>query len=220
MKIKAVAFDIDGTLYPNYQLYFRSIPLFISNPRLALHFSKVRKRIRTIRPITDFRKLQAELLSEAMNISYSRSFRLIEENIYTRWESTFHGIKVYPQIRTLLKELKEEGLKLGVLSDFPVARKLEYLKLNEGWDCTICSEETGYLKPNPEPFMRLSEDLDTSPGEILYVGNHYEYDVVGALRAGLKAAHIGKKQNSGSKADLTFSSIDELRNCIREFINN
>ena len=44
--IDAVAFDIDGTLYPNSALYRRMIPFFLTNVRFMLAFGEVRREIR------------------------------------------------------------------------------------------------------------------------------------------------------------------------------
>ncbi|MFW5643352.1 MAG: HAD family hydrolase, partial [Alkalispirochaeta sp.] len=73
------------------------------------------------------------------------------------------------------------------------------------------AEETGYLKPNPEPFLRLIEELGVPAGEILYVGNSYRYDIEGARAVGMVTAHITRKGSPGAPADLVFSRFSELR---------
>ena len=42
-EIKAVAFDIDGTLYPNYRLYIKMAFYFLKNLKFFLHYNKIRK---------------------------------------------------------------------------------------------------------------------------------------------------------------------------------
>ncbi|TVR54914.1 MAG: HAD family hydrolase, partial [Spirochaetaceae bacterium] len=63
-------------------------------------------------------------------------------------------------------------------------------------------------KPNPEPFVAAAECLGLSAEKILFVGNSYEYDVVGAHRAGMHAAHI--TSGKPNTADFTFSRFSEL----------
>lgn len=210
MDLEAVAFDVDGTLYPNYRMYFNSLAFGLRKPHLIYHFSAVRSLIRRIRPIHDFRRLQAELLAERMRISSDEAYDLIEHWVYSRWESSLSRIRPFRHVREMLAELKAAGLKLGVVSDYPVVKKLVYLDLGIEWHCAFSSEETGYLKPNPEPFMEMARRLETPPDRILYVGNSYQYDVLGARGVGMQTAHLSARRVPGSMADITFSDFRQL----------
>lgn len=209
MQLKAVAFDLDGTLYPNSVLYLRVIPLFLRHPRIFRRFGWVRRKIRKIRPIDDFYALQADLFAKVMGIDVQSSKKMIEEIIYPTWESILGEADLFPGVRDVFAELDAMGLKRGVLSDFPVQRKLELLHITEKWDYAYSSEQVGYLKPNPEPFYHLSEALSLEPAEILYVGNHFEYDMVGASQTGMKTAYLSRRKRS-ELPDITFSSYEEL----------
>ncbi len=216
MVIKAVAFDVDGTLYPNSSMYLYSIPEAIRHPLFLYKFSRVRKKIRGIRPIDDFRALQARIMSESLRIPEAEAAALIETIVYRRWELILKKVRLYKGVREIIAYLKGRRFKLGVLSDFPVKRKLNLLGLDGHWDCAFSSEETGYLKPNPEPFYRLSQCLDTEPEHILYIGNSYRYDVVGAGNAGLKTAHLTAKSIKESPADVSFKKYDDLKQWIEK----
>lgn len=218
MRIKAVAFDLDGTLYPNYKFYFHSIPFFLTHPRLVSHFRKIRATIRTIRPIRNFRRLQAELLAISLRVSVDTAAELIERDIYGKWEAVFSRVTAFPGVQQLLARLQGRGVKLAVISDLPVERKLKFLKLDGYFDCAFSAEETGYLKPNPEPFLALTERLGLAPNYILYVGNNYKYDILGAKEVGMRSAHLTGKRVADSRADLTFSSYGQLEDSILEHI--
>ncbi len=209
MGIKGIGFDIDGTLYNNMFMYICTIPSFIKHPRLVYHYSRARSRIREIRPVNNFRRTQAELVAESMGHSEVVVRAMIENKLYEDWENLFRIIRPFPGLKTGLVKLREAGLKLGVLSDFPVQNKLKFLGL-EDWDCSFTSESTGYLKPHPEPFLELAKRLKLKPEEILYVGNSYEKDVLGAAAVGMKTAHISARKKPGSRADFTFSQYKEL----------
>lgn len=217
MRIQAVAFDLDGTLYPNYQMYLQSVPFFFAHPRLVRQFGRVRHRIRRIRPIPDFRRLQAELLASSLHLTAEEAFGLIERTIYGRWETTFRRIRPYPGARETLRIFRSEGLKTAVISDFPVDRKLRYLGLEDLVDCAFSSEEIGYLKPNPEPFRAVAECLALPTERILYVGNHYKYDILGAKEVGMRSAHLSRRKTVDSRADLTFSTYGELREAVLKY---
>jgi putative hydrolase of the HAD superfamily len=197
-------------------MYLYSIPEALRHPLFLYKFNKVRKRIRRIRPIDDFRVLQARIMSESLRGSVDDAAALIKKIVYERWEFLLRKVRPYAGVRELIAYLQQRQFKLGVLSDFPVKRKLNLLGLDGHWDCAFSSEETGYLKPNPEPFFRLAECLETDPEHILYIGNSYRYDVIGAKNAGLRTAHLTSKSKKDSLADVSFKKYGDLRQWIQK----
>lgn len=210
MSIRAVAFDLDGTLYPSWQMALSSIHLFVFHPRLLSAFARARKEIRRERPIEDFRQTQARLAASHMKVESTKAYDLIDRKMYKTWKNSFRFIRPFRGCRAAVAELKDRGYKLAVLSDFPVENKLEYLGMNSYWDLVCTSETTGYLKPNPEPFIRLAEDLRLAPEEVLYVGNSYHYDIIGARRTGMMTAHLTRNPPGDSVADVSFYRFKQL----------
>ncbi len=219
MKIKAVGFDIDGTLYPNLSMYVSSSSSFFSHPLLVYHFGKVRKEIRSTEHSGDFRATQAKLLAYSMKISQDKAADLIERQLYQKWVYSFKGVKPFKTVRPALLSLKREGIKLGALSDFPVEKKLDFLGLADLMGIAFSSEETGHLKPHAAPFINMISKFGIKPEEILYVGNSYKYDILGAKKTGLRTAHLVKKPDPDSQADFSFHSFLDLRDWILE-VNN
>lgn len=215
MKIKGIGFDIDGTLYSNIFMYICTVPSFLKHPRLVYHYSRARAGIRDIRPISNFRRTQARLVAESMGVSETKARVIIEKKLYEDWENRFRIIKPLKGLHEGVLGLRSSGYKIGVLSDFPVQNKLKFLGL-EDWDCSFTSEITGYLKPHPEPFLELAKRLELEPSEILYVGNSYEKDILGAAAVGMKTAHYASKPKAGGIADFTFCNYSELF----EYISN
>lgn len=214
-KFEAVVFDVDGTLYDNWRMYLRSLPFALTHIRLIAAFNKVRKRIRTVRPIDDFYTLQATMLGEELGMGTEEARELINVSIYEKWEAKLEGMPVNPGVLELLAYLREgTELKSGVLSDFPIERKLRLLGLDGEWDLAISSEEVGYLKPNPEPFEEVARRLHVRPEEVLYVGNSYRYDVLGSKALGMLCAHYTRGKVAESRADVSFSHFGQLHRWI------
>jgi len=214
-RFDAVLFDVDGTLYDNWRMYLRSIPFALRHFRLMRAFSKVRREIRGIRPIENFYALQAELLGEELDIPVAEARELIDRAIYQEWESKLEGITIDPEVRELIDYLQgKSDLKTGVLSDFPLTRKLKRIGLDYPWDLVLSSEEVGYLKPNPEPFQEAASRLGVRPEAVLYVGNSYHYDVLGSKAVGMLCAHYAPKPRQNSEADLSFSAFGQLHRWI------
>ena len=187
-------------------------------PRLKFlrAFAAMRKRIRREYPIVDFTDRQASLLAEILKIEPSEASDLIDDWINHGLDDVYRRLTPLPHLNGCLRVLRGAGLRLCVLSDFPIESKLRYLGLQKGWDCVISSQESGYLKPRREPFHSLADRLDVSPEDIVYVGNNYEYDVVGASRAGLKTAHLTRRRRRDNVADIVFSDYRRLAPAIFE----
>ncbi|MDR2922490.1 MAG: HAD family hydrolase [Treponema sp.] len=236
-EISAVAFDLDGTLYPNYSLNIRLLPFLFRHWRLMLAFGRARDIIRreqaSLSPapsapsmtamtaaaaMPDFYERQAQLVAGQLNARKDEIRERIDRLIYRGWEPMFLKIKPFPRVKEILTELRSAGLKLGLLSDFPPETKLEYLGLSGLWDTVLCTENIGALKPAAQPFEELAKALGCRPAQILYVGNSGPYDVQGAKRAGMKAALLkaGLPVITGNKADFTFHDYRQLRNFMLE----
>jgi putative hydrolase of the HAD superfamily len=230
-KISAIAFDLDGTLYPNYRFYIRLLPFLLREQRYLRAFGKARDWLRSIgseeangtpgpeasgNP-APFYKRQALFMEKILKKNWEMLENRTEKIIYRGWEPLFKKVKLFPHVIEMLKTLRGNGLKLGMLSDFPLEKKIEYLGLGGFWDVVLCSEEIGRLKPDPLPFYELAKALVLPPEEILYVGNSFSYDVLGAAGAGMKTAWIRSKRKcrrfnakNRGKADFVFYDYRQL----------
>ena len=215
MPLRAVAFDVDGTLYPNASMYLHSLGLAAANIRLLKTLEQVRAELRAQPDASDdFHRVQARLVAAHLGLSPERAYALIEGRVYTRWYKIFKKLRPFRGLAEAVGEFHNAGLKLGVLSDFPIRHRLEDLGLTGPWDCAFSSEETGYLKPHPQAFLVLADRLGLPPSDILYVGNSYSYDVLGAAAAGMPCAHLTSSPRPGSQAVLSFSRYEQLRNFV------
>ena len=214
-KFSAVTFDLDGTLYPSFRLFCRLIPFSLRNHRLLGAMGKARSRLRKSGEYAgDFYELQARLMGEILNEEAEKIREKTDRLIYRGWEPLFKDIKLFPHTRETLDAFRDAGIPMGLLSDFPPDKKLEYMKLTEYWNVTLCSENSGRLKPDPASFLELAEKMGQSPRDILYVGNKLGYDVEGAHAAGMKAALIlpgWKKRPASSTPFFAFSDYRQLR---------
>jgi putative hydrolase of the HAD superfamily len=213
--IDAVAFDVDGTFYPNYRLYLRMLPAAFANGAFFAAFARARKQLRHLEPDACFHELQARIVANSLRCDDKKAGLLIQKIFYTGCEGHFRKIAPFPRLRDCLAAFKERGLRLAVLSDFPLGSKLERLGLAGIWDAQLCSEDTGALKPHPLPFRRLAESLEVPPARILYVGNSLAYDIAGAKNAGMKAAHLSYLPapfwKGGPRADFRFHNYRQLQ---------
>lgn len=196
LKISAVAFDIDGTLYPASRFNIVIFPFMLRHFRLMLAFNKARKAIRRRQienphlQISDFFDVQAELVSKYLDKSKSEVKSFLENEIYSGWEKKFKKVKPYAFVKESIVELKKAGLKIGILSDFIPEQKNDIWGILPFCDAVLGSEYVGALKPSEIPFRELSKKLGVPCNEILYVGNSFKHDILGASSAGMFSACI------------------------------
>ncbi|MGL1894541.1 MAG: HAD family hydrolase [Spirochaetaceae bacterium] len=214
MNIKAVIFDIDGTFYPNWRMNLMTLPVVLKNLRLFSAFAKTRKELRHHPELmTDnFYEVQAELTAKRLGKPTDEILRKIESDIYIEWTESLKKVKPYDNVRDVIEVIHSRGYKTACLSDFPILEKLTYFNLhdlfeNRAYTCEDC----GHLKPHPNAYKYVVEKVGVKPEEILYVGNSYAYDIVGAKKAGMYAAHISKKEIVGDiTADFTFKKYSDF----------
>jgi putative hydrolase of the HAD superfamily len=228
MPIRAIGFDIDGTLYPAAALYRRLFWKSLGQLRFLIAFNGVRHDLRRLLDDPEYRsrgidsieglhRFQAKLMAERLGGDPDRLYERIEAFFYTTSVEPFTTIPPFQGVTSLLDELRGLGLGLGALSDFPCDRKVELLGLADKLDVALTSEETGLVKPDRASFDLLASRLGVPNGDILYVGNSERYDVRGALGAGMRAALITKdrKAAASSAAEFTFFDFADLGRYIR-----
>jgi putative hydrolase of the HAD superfamily len=94
-------------------------------------------------------------------------------------------------LRETLERLNATGVKLAVVSDRRIDDKLRALKLDDlPWVARISAEDTGWLKPDPRPFLRACEMLGMNPTEVLHIGDRDDTDGAGARAAGLSYVRV------------------------------
>jgi putative hydrolase of the HAD superfamily len=221
--IKAVAFDIDGTLYPEFALRARLGFFAAKHARFLLAFASARRKLHALvetssetpADLPGFRRLQAKLIAERLALAPSEAEAQAERIVYTELDSYFAHLPVFKGLERALDDLESAGLRLAALSDFPAGRKLGLLGLSGRFEVAQCSEDCGLLKPAARPFLRLAQALGLKCEEILYVGNSRRYDVRGSRNAGMRAALLSPSRIS-AEADLAFSRWGDLVSFARE----
>ena len=214
-EIKAVAFDIDGTLYMNRRLNLRCFPHIVHHKSLYRRYNNARKELRAKDYYGNLYKEQARIVSEKMGIYQEEAEKEIWSVCYKGLEKYFKRFDVEKGVRQLFIRLKEAGIKIAVLSDFPPEQKGDIWGLEQYCDVIIASEKLGALKPSSKVYEALIKELNVPAEEILYVGNSHRYDVEGSKKAGMQAAWVisPEKKFFGIKselADLTFCRFREL----------
>lgn len=96
----------------------------------------------------------------------------------------------YPGTEDVLRQLREKGIKLAIVSDAPKIKawlRLTAMKLDKYFDVVVTVEDTGRLKPSRMPFRAALAKLGVDAKECLMVGDMPNRDMKGAKRVGMFA---------------------------------
>ena len=97
----------------------------------------------------------------------------------------------------LLGVLKARGLRVGIVTNNVRAEqvlKLESCGLAGLIDVLVTSEDAGMAKPEPEIFGKALAALDLKPAATVMVGDVWDTDIAGAMRAGLRPVWFNWRQ--------------------------
>lgn len=119
---------------------------------------------------------------------------------------------VYPDVKPTLKRWKNQGIELGVLSNFDsrLYSVLKALNLAEYFTSVTISTRVGAAKPDPKIFTVALEKHQCSPEKVIHIGDSLKADYRGAKAAGIKAILIDRNEQ-GKTAP--FEQESELIEC-------
>jgi len=130
-----------------------------------------------------------------------------------------------PAAGALLERLHGGGHRLAILSNWPLAATIDRYVEAAGWSpflhAVVVSQRVGIIKPHPAIFAAARAALgDPDPAAILHVGDDWVADIVGAKRAGWRAAWLtarpddsplpGSPRDDEVEPDLELTTLDEL----------
>lgn len=102
-------------------------------------------------------------------------------------------LQIYPEVKETLRELRNRGKRLYLLSnaqsDF-TRPELELLGLTDYFDGILISSEEGVKKPCGAFFRRLLERYGLDPAYCLMVGNDEYSDIAGAANVGMDSLYL------------------------------
>jgi HAD superfamily hydrolase (TIGR01549 family) len=109
---------------------------------------------------------------------------------------------LYPDSQRIITKLKNEGYKLGIVSDmYDLTAGIVKEKFGDfigNFDVFVTSVDTGFAKPSPELYLaainQFNKKLGTYvlPGQIVMVGDSVRRDIEPALRLGMQTRLIDR----------------------------
>jgi FMN phosphatase YigB (HAD superfamily) len=185
---------------------------------LAQRISRILARLRGMAPPVDEARwddVAAAALSDPAEVAWA-------VDVYSR--GFVAALPPAAGVSALLARLAARH-RLAILSNWPLAATIDRYVEAAGWmpylAAVVVSQRVGTIKPHPAIFAAAREALGSPPlGAILHVGDDWAADVVGAKRAGWRAAYLvsrpddsplpGSDRDGEVMADLELSTLSDL----------
>ena len=134
-----------------------------------------------------------ETVQEKCGVSVSPETMLeIIRNLHQR--ATHVSYTLYDDVLPTVKRLKERGLILGLLTNMEKGMRpvLRGVGLEPYCDVVVTSEEAGANKPEPPIFLLALKRAGVKAEDMVYVGDQYGTDILGARGVGITAILINR----------------------------
>lgn len=217
--IKAVLFDLDGTLFDRntsvqrlvraqYDAYASALA-HIEKPAFVARFVELDARGYVPKDVV-YQRLVEEFSLHDLSASDLTGYFFAQYHC--------HCVP-FPGLVEMLTDLHAHGLRLGVITNGGTAfqqNTLRALGIESSFSTVLISEAEGIKKPDPAIFHRALARLGVGADESLFVGDHPIVDIAGARNAGLKA--IWKRDTyweAPLDADGVLNALSELMPIIK-----
>lgn len=178
--VKAVLFDLDGTILDTNELIIESF---------TYTFEKLNRDIPTRNDIILF-------FGEPLNKTMGRFFENVDEaiSIYRGYNLAHHDERIilYKNTEQMLKTLKNMGIEMYIVTSKNMStaeRGLKYFGINEYFKGIVASDTVKNHKPHPEPVLKACKSLNVNPSEAIMVGDSI-YDIISGREAGSKTCGV------------------------------
>ena len=195
MAVKAVFFDVGETLVDESG-YWGRVARLVGVPRHVV--------------------LAALGVTIARGESHRRVFELLGVERPAAVDDVVYGRnELYLDARPCLAHLKRDGYLVGIAGNQTAA--LERWARNEDLPVDVIGSSAGWgvAKPDTAFYDRVVAEAGFDPGEVAYVGDRVDNDVLPALSAGLVSVHVrrgpwGYLQSGMERAHIRLDSLAEL----------
>ncbi|CAN5816060.1 HAD family hydrolase [soil metagenome] len=219
--IKAVLFDLDGTLLDRehslldfVQQQYRRFPAIVGSapyPVYVMRFIELDARGRVWKD-----KVYQQLLAE---------FSLPDDAWPILLEDYVQNFQYYcvgfPGLHNMLQILRAQGYQLGLITNGRTTfqrQTIQALGITDYFATILISEAENIRKPAPEIFQRALSHLGVHAYEAVFVGDDPEADIRGAQKVGMQSIWKPSQLGDASTwADAICEDLGELPMLVQQF---
>jgi pyrophosphatase PpaX len=207
--VKAVLFDLDGTLVDSSEAIVNVVEKVLELKGLTCSRAKVARMIGL--PLENIFGVLAPNLSE------QEIWQLVHE--YRKYYMAHHleNTAIHPSAQMVLRRLKAKSFKLGIITSKyrePVMDVLSHFGVSELFDVVVTGYEVIRHKPAPDIVLEAAKRLGVDPKECVVVGDS-PLDVQAGKRAGsftvaLLSTAYTRKQLESAKPTIIVEKLEGI----------
>ena len=190
MKIKAVIFDLFGTLIDSfnsqeYKQILSEMASALSLPEDSFYDlwtgSFNQRALGVFKTIEESFEFISNQLNKPVNVEG------IEKAVQIRLNYSKMTLVPRNDAITTITQLKSLGFKIGLISDctYEIPLIWDKTSFSQHFDSVIFSCNVGIKKPDPEIYHLACRNLKVKPKNCLYIGDGSSRELSGALRVGM-----------------------------------
>jgi HAD superfamily hydrolase (TIGR01549 family) len=158
---------------------------------------------------------QLALAAKKARVDTRTAASIVNEWMFRR-PLPFLSQSIRPGLLQLMATARTRGVKLGVLSDYPVSEKLLAMNLTHAFDVIVTSqdEEVQTLKPDPKGLNLAIRRLGIEKSAVLYIGDRVLVDAEAAANAGVGCVIVGGSQPSKDSRWTRVCGFEQLEDLV------
>ncbi len=126
--------------------------------------------------------------------------------------STAEAWSLYPETLATLNLWHEQGITLGVISNFDsrLCQVLDELNLAHFFDCVTISTQVGAAKPDADIFAAALAPYTAQRQAVYHIGDSWQEDYLGAQSFGIQGIWLNRTEKEWSIQNQAVRSIQQL----------
>lgn len=200
--IKAIIFDMDGTLYSfdeKAETHFSSSQFGKKIKANCLKFFEEKLVLSPKNALSKYRDLDVRYSGE-ISLALEKEFGIDRSEYFDcTWNLAAESFIVPNQ--HLFKKLQEVTVQKGVLTAAPkvwAEKALHFLGVRELFGTALFTGDPDVRKPNPAAFLQLAEFWGLEPTQMLSIGDQEATDILPAKSLGMRTVRIAKQTTSSA----------------------
>ncbi|MEE7504324.1 HAD family hydrolase [Methylobacterium mesophilicum] len=184
--MRAVIFDIDGTLLDSVDLHARAWVEAFAQFGVRTDFAEVRRQIGK-----GGDELMPVFLSEERVAREGETIEAYRSDLFKR--RYLPDVRPFSGVRPLFEHIRSAGLKIALASSgkrSEVEHYTEILGIGDLVDVATSSDDADRSKPHPDIFEAALQKLDGVPPDAIIVVGDTPYDAEAAAKAGLRTVGL------------------------------
>jgi len=203
--IKLVLFDLDGVLFDSREMHFETLnaALLEYAPKFQITLDDHHQRFNGL---PTKKKLEI-LVNDGLDSSLCDLIFSSKQSKTSDWISK--NVKPVPELTTLFSNIKNEGIKIGVVSNAiseTVSGILTQTSLLEFVDVCLSNEHVKKPKPDPQCYLSAMALMSTSCHETLIVEDS-EVGIASALASSANVFHVSSASDLISSHECLLKAI-------------